>query len=154
MKKIQLKNGLFTIVDDADYEWLNKWKWHGTWNPSAKTYYVWRGDGNTTMHRMILNATKGILVDHKNHDTLDNRRVNLRLATRTQNAANKKIPSNNTSGFKGVSWHKRNKKFRASVMLSYKEIHLGYFDDPKEGAKAYNKKAKELFGEFALLNEI
>lgn len=89
-------------------------------------------------------------VDHKNGNGLDNRKCNLRIATSSQNKANTKIRRDNTSGFKGVIWHKASNKWMARVADKY----LGLFRSKYEAAKAYNQKAKEMFGEFARLNEI
>jgi len=93
-------------------------------------------------------------IDHINQVKYDNRRVNLRACTRSQNAVNRGIQSNNTSGYKGVFWHNKNKKWRATINHKGKLFSLGCFDDIKEAAKAWNVKALEIYGEFAVLNEI
>ena len=93
-------------------------------------------------------------VEHKNRIRSDNRILNLRKATRSENSRNHPIPKTNTSGFKGAHWHKRTKKWGAKITFNYKQIHLGYFTCPIEAAKAYNKAALELHGEFAFLNPI
>ena len=93
-------------------------------------------------------------IDHINNVRNDNRIVNLREATHAQNQANQKIQVGGTSQYKGVCWHKKHKKWQARVMVNYKRIYLGYYDNEKEAALAYNKAALELFGEYAKINEI
>ena len=91
-------------------------------------------------------------IDHKNNDPSDNRLANLRLATDSQNQANTPKQAHNTSGFKGVSWFRRDRKWRAEIQKDGKSRHLGYFADPVDAARAYDAKAKELHGDFARLN--
>jgi len=88
-------------------------------------------------------------VDHINTDSLDNKWNNLRLATTQQNGANRGLPQNNTSGFKGVHWNESNKAWKAQIKHNGVRIHLGYFTDPELAHAAYCAKARELFGEFA-----
>lgn len=92
--------------------------------------------------------------DHINRNRLDNRRCNLRPVTLSQNNCNRGIPSNNTSGYKGVWFDKCRGKWRGDIRVSGKKISLGYHDDPKEAVKAYNEAALKYHGEFAVLNEI
>jgi hypothetical protein len=89
-----------------------------------------------------------LTIDHINHNQLDNRWCNLRLATQTQNNANTPLRRHNTSGFKGVSWHKKSGRWRASLTFRRKHYHLGFFSDPKNAYVAYCAKARELHGEF------
>jgi hypothetical protein len=105
-----------------------------------------------SMHRMVVNAPKGLFVDHINHNGLDNRKANLRICTNLQNLRNKRPKTGCTSEYKGVHWCKGRNKFRANIYLNKKAIHLGYFHDEIAAAKAYDEKARELFGEFAYLN--
>ena len=153
-KLIPLTQGKFAIVDAENYEQLSKYRWYAV--KSRRTYYairsVKRSRVQIRMHRMLLNAPPGLLVDHINNNGLDNRRSYLRLCTRAQNALNQRPRRGTSSRYKGVGWDKSKKKFRASITHHYKRIHLGYFDDEIDAAKAYDKKAKELFGEFAYLN--
>jgi len=102
------------------------------------------------MHRLIMDAPDGTDVDHRNMDRVDNRRSNLRLATRAENLRNQGLSRNNTSGFKGVS--RLDGKWRAEIRVKWKLIYLGLFDDKVEAARAYDTAAKEHFGEFARLN--
>jgi len=93
-------------------------------------------------------------IDHIDGNPKNNKWSNLRLATNTQNSRNSGKPKNNTSGFKGVSFVSRLNKYRATIMVNRKSIHLGCFSDVKDAALAYNEAAKSYFGEFALLNTI
>ena len=109
----------------------------------------------TTLHRLLMDAKPGVIVDHINGDPLDNRKCNLRLATRTQNAQNQGS-HRGTSRFKGVSWA-RGRKSRPWVACIYadgKKRNLGYFATEEEAAKVYNDAAIKYFGEFAWLNEL
>jgi hypothetical protein len=103
------------------------------------------------MHRVILNAPKGMEVDHINRDGLDNRKVNLRLATTTQNVCNRYWRSK-TSKYKGVHFDKSCGKYRTEITLNRKRIHVGKYDSEIEAAKAYDNAAKKYHGEFAYLN--
>ncbi|MFA6281244.1 MAG: AP2 domain-containing protein [Candidatus Omnitrophota bacterium] len=165
MKTIQLTRGKVALVDDADYEELNKYKWQAKKN--KLTFYATRtviiGDIKSSrnplrkrtsvlMHREIVNAAKGWDVDHANHNGLDNRRTNLRLCSRSENQGNRINSCNSTSKYKGVSWDKVKRKWRARIACGKKNTSIGRFNSEIEAAKAYDKKAKELFGEFAYLN--
>jgi len=101
------------------------------------------------MHRLIMNAQPGEQVDHINHNTLDNRKPELRLCTKSQNQHNVGKRQDNTSGFKGVTWHKRDQKWQARIMKSGKDKHLGNFDTPELAYEAYCRAAAELHGQFA-----
>lgn len=153
---IQLTQGLYALVDGKDYEQLNKHNWYV--NKIGNTYYAMKHtpaqngkQGIILMHRVILGLSKGVEADHRNGCGLDNRRVNLRPATRNQNQWNRR-PQVKTSKYKGVSWNKGAKKWKAQIRFDSKKIHLGYFDSEIEAAKAYGRKAKEMFGEFARIN--
>ena len=107
------------------------------------------------MHREILNLTLGnkLRVDHKNCNGLDNQKQNLRFATKSQNGMNQKIRMG-TSKYKGVSWHKNRNKWAVWICNNGKRQYLGYFTNEVDAAQAYDRKAKELFGEYARLNFI
>lgn len=163
MKQIPLTQGKVAIVDDELYEWLNQWKWLAHWYKNNNSFYaeriIYLGGGRRNpkrkavrMHRLILRVKKGQITDHINHDTLDNRRVNLRRCTNAQNLQNQLPRKNTSSKYKGVSWYKSNKKWVASIRLNYKYIYLGCFVSEIKAAEAYDAKAKEIFGEFAYLN--
>jgi hypothetical protein len=103
------------------------------------------------MHREIMGAKRGEKVDHKFHDTLDNRKEKLRVCTRQQNNANARRRSDNSSGFKGVSWHKGHKKWQAAVRDGHgNKLHLGYFSTAESAARSYKAEAVRINGEFAV----
>ena len=104
------------------------------------------------MHRLILKAEKGQVCDHINHNGLDNRRKNLRLCTNSQNFGNQRKRPNKSSIYKGVCFYKRDSKWQVGIECNYKKYYLGRFDNEIEAAKVYDKKAAELFGEFAYTN--
>lgn len=143
--------GLFALIDEEDYERVSGHRWHPAKQKRGMIYAVTNIDQkNIPLHRFVVNAPPGKLVDHWSRDGLDNRRANLRLATNAQNTANKGIAINNTSGFKGVTRHRG--KWQASVETGGKCHYCGLFTDLAEAARAYDRKAVELFGEFACLN--
>lgn len=155
MKRIPLTQGKFAIIDNEDFEWLNQWKWYAI--KKNRIYYAGRKIGkrpyqrNFYMHTQIMKTPIGYETDHKNHNTLDNRKTNMRNCTHCQNLQNQKSNCG-MSKFKGVSWHKPCNKWRAYIKHNNKFIHLGLFINEIDAAKAYDQKAKELFGKFAYLN--
>lgn len=108
--------------------------------------------GAIRMHRVIMGTPDGMETDHINGNRLDNRRTNLRVCTHAENLKNRGISIANTSGYKGVSFHKLVKKYEAHIVYNGKHMHLGYFDNPEDAATVYKFKAAELFGEFARKN--
>jgi hypothetical protein len=156
VKTIPLTQGQVALVDDADYEWLSAFNWYA-WRRPGGTFYALRkvrdprgGWTNLRMHRAIL--PDGPETDHRNRNSLDNQRHNLRPATRSQNMANIGRPKTSTSGFKGVGWHKASGKWAAHICVEQHQHHLGLFSDAEAAARAYDKAAIESFGEFACLN--
>ena len=157
MKYIKLTQGKTAIVDDEDYAELIKHKWcatqkHGIWYARTKIRM-----GNKliaiSMHRFLLNPPKDMQVDHKNHNGLNNRRINIRICTHAQNIQNqRRKQSSKTSKYKGVFWHAKNKYWYVQIKQNGKKISLGAFGNEIEAAKTYDKKAIELFGEFANTN--
>lgn len=103
------------------------------------------------MHRIIVDAPAGMVVDHINHDALDNRRANLRVCTQSQNLGNQ-IRKLGSSKYKGVSWHKAAQKWHARIQKNDAHVSLGLFDSETDAARAYDSAAREHFGEFALCN--
>lgn len=156
-RRIWLGEGLFVILDLRDYYNLSKYKWYikGSFGKfyAARNYkYDSRQTKTVAMHREIMNAPKGLLVDHRNRDGLDNRRENLRLATYSQNNCNKLKRKNTSSQFTGVCFNKLGRRWVGYINHKGKRIFLGYFDSEIEAAKAYDAAARKYHGEFARLN--
>jgi len=151
-RPIPLTRGKFALVDANDYYWLTKYKWISLSNANT-SYASSRVKGKITkMHRLITNAPADLIVDHIDHDGLNNRRSNLRLCTPAQNARNAAPNKGTTSKYKGVHKSKGAKKWGATIQYNKKIYHLGTFENEIDAAKAYDAKAPELFGEFAHLN--
>lgn len=151
---ITLSKGEYALVDLQDYELLSSVKWSCV-VPNGTHKYAVRMDGSkyVYMHRVIMDAEVGTLVDHINGNTLDNRRENLRFATKSQNSINSsKIRG--ISRYKGVWFRERNKPWVAEIHKDGVKYHLGSFKTEVAAAIAYNKKAVELFGDFAVENKI
>ena len=151
-KTIELTQGKVALVDDADYEWINAFKWY-----YCKGYAVrkvgWPNRKCLYMHRVILGTPDGLETDHVNGDGVDNRKINLRACTRSENQRNIGRTSSNTSGFKGVFWSKSASKWMAQIKLNGHPTHIGCFSTTEEAAQAYNEACVKLHGEFARLNE-
>ena len=126
-----------------------------TWKPDPRGYLRTSINRKTVyLHRFILGNPKGFDVDHINGDYSDNRRENLRVCTTSQNCMNQRKSANRSSIYKGVSWFKNVGKWAVQIRKEGKRHYFGYFDDEIKAAEVYNEKAKDLFGEFALLNNI
>jgi hypothetical protein len=159
MKQIQLTQGYICLVDDEDFEFLSQFKWEIDKRASGVyvkryVYSMVNGKRKRTVfyiHRYIMGVTdKKVFVDHEDGNTMNNMRSNLRVCTQAQNSRNKKYRPN-TSGFKGV--HPRpSGRWASKIMYNYQTVTVGTFDTPEEAARAYDEKAKELFGEFARPN--
>jgi hypothetical protein len=163
VKTIPLTQGKEALVDDCDHEHLMQWKWQYTQRVGtgyAEHQQAVDGQPRTIrMHSLVakrcgLTRSKSVEVDHQNGDGLDNRRANLRLATRAQNLANKGRLRNNTSGFKGVYPHSQVDKWCAQLGVGGRRLYLGIFSDPRDAARAYNEAALKHYGEFACLNPL
>tara|TARA_R110000868_G_scaffold146432_1_gene367237 strand:- start:666 stop:1151 length:486 start_codon:yes stop_codon:yes gene_type:complete len=159
MKEIQLTQGKVALVDDEDYDYLMQWKWFA--NKKGSTFYAVRSLHSNNvrktifMHRLITNnINTKMQTDHLNGNGLDNRKINLRICTTSQNSMNRGLQINNTTGFKGVNYDKFSNKFRAQIRVNNIYKNLGYYIDPKDAARAYNEAAIKLHGEFANLNKI
>lgn len=148
MREIYIHPGRYMLVSDCDYERLAYMNWS-----ISPTGYVWHARSCTYVHRKIMNPPAGIEVDHINGNPLDNRRSNLRLATRAQNTRNRKKPIRGvTSQYKGVTWDKSRNKWLAAIGFSGRRINLGRFVLEIDAALAYDRAAIRYFGEFARLN--
>ncbi len=151
-RRIPLTRGKFALVDAEDYYQLSKFKWCAA--GGTNTFYAaasWRGKG-VTMHRVIMAPPDHLVVDHIDHNGLNNCKSNLRLCTHAQNIRNTRPTKGTSSRYKGVCWNKDAKKWRASIRLNRKSQHIGHFENEIDAAKAYDEKAAEVFGEFACLN--
>ncbi len=151
-RRIPLTKGKFALVDAEDYYRLAQFNWHA--KLGSTTMYAARRDGGKMikMHRLIMDAPDHLVVDHIDHNGLNNCRGNLRLCTTAQNSRNMFSNNGSTSRYKGVCWHKKRKKWSATIQFNKKSYHLGYFEDEIKAAKAYDKQAAEYFGEFACPN--
>lgn len=159
MKKIKLANtNKYALIDDCDFESVSKFKWHlDRGRNGRKADYAWRSESGGKkfyMHREIMGATTEQTIDHISNNKLDNRRSNLRFCTRSENQFNKGLSKNNTSGFKGVCFKKREGKWSAKIASNHKRYDLGLFNTAEDAARAYNEAAKKYHGEFARLNVV
>lgn len=147
MKTISLNNGVSVKVDDNLYDRLKLHHWYLlNGYPAARI-----GDKQIYMHIMVLDMN---YTDHINRDPLDNRLENLRIVSNQHNCMNRGLNKNNTSGYKGVSWHKKTGKWSVGIYYNYKRIYIGLFKNIKNAAKAYNDKAVELYGDYAWVNSL
>lgn len=155
MKEIPLTQGKVALVDDTDFDWLNQWKWCA-WTPNGKYFYAKRGqiingkDVQTFMHVLVSGIKE---VDHIDRNGLNNQRFNLRASTKSQNGFNRGPNRTNKAGLKGVSWHNRDLVYRARIHINGKEIHLGFFHNPFDAARAFDAAAIRLHGEFSCTNQ-
>lgn len=156
---IRMAQPRYAKVDPADYKRLREYEWFSI-KGTRNFYAVRRVKGTngtrfamTYMHRELIEFPDGMLIDHVNQNSMDNRRANLRAATRAQNIRNRKKFSNSTgSKYKGIYWDKNRKRWITRIMLEKKKIHLGYFQNEIDAAKAYDRAARKYHGEFASLN--
>jgi hypothetical protein len=152
--EIPLTRGKVALIDGADFHLVASRKWYALNNKVGLWYALTKhkvAAGRTVLgiHQVILGQKQ---IDHFNHDGLDNRRKNLRPATHSQNSANRGRPQNNRSGFKGVSWDKRGRRWAAYITVNYKHLSLGRFSNAKEAALAYDIASRQHFGEFSRTN--
>ena len=153
MKHIPLSKGAVALVDDDLYDELITVSWSLNSSGYAIHWYTNPKTGKRSgllMHRYIMDAPPHLQVDHQDRNRLNNTRANLRFATKSQNQANKNIPKNNTSSFKGDVWNKG--KYEARIGYKGRKIHLGRFINPEIAAANYDAAARKLFGDFAGVN--
>ncbi len=149
---IPLTKGYEAVIDAADVPLVEGFNWCASVRYGI--VYAVRHDNTDPnrnfirLHRLIAGDQKGLEVDHIDGDGRNNRRENLRLATRAQNGRNRRVSKRNTSGFKSVYWCRRAKKWRASIGLSGKTLYLGSFDTPEAAHAAYCEDSARLHGEF------
>jgi len=152
LRYIFLNQGRYVIVDRADYEILSQYKWSLITN--GKNSYAFRKERRKAvyMHNQILPPPSGFVVDHENHNGLDNSRENLRLATFAQNSANRRVPVIGSSKYKGIILRKDTGTWIARIGYKGERIYLGSFKAEIEAAKAYDAAARKYHGDFASLN--
>lgn len=150
MKQIQLTQSKIALIDNEDFEDLNRFKWCA-YSPRGypNLWYATRREGTTTirMHQQILNVPKRLMIDHIDGDGLNNSRSNLRTATNSLNQLNQhKLRSNKTSKFRGVSWCAKYQNWQAGIKINGIQYFLGRFADEKEASEVYERTKKSLFG--------
>lgn len=160
--EIHLSNGGVALVDDEDYErlGLGRWKWRRSDRGYAtRAHYLGRRDGKSMigafyLHRVIMGDTPDVKYDHINGNMLDCRKDNLRRVTNQQNNWNraKTTKRPKSSRFKGVCWHKKDRRWVAKIVYGYRRYSLGTYRDEEDAARAYDAAARELFGPFACVN--
>lgn len=150
MKEILLSNGKTTMVNDEDYDFLNKWRWNFSGNYVLR--HEWKNKkyaGTIIMHRLINKTPKGLVTDHIDGNTLNNQRTNLRSCTIVENVRNSKKQKNNKGEFKGVCYDKKRNKYESHIMLNGRKNHLGRYKTAIQAAVIYDFFAYKLFGVFA-----
>ncbi len=159
MKRIPLTKGIVCLVDDADFALVSRWKWFAdSQGYAARTEYLGGGRRNrkryrtVRMHRVLLNVPPGLYVDHINGNTADNRRINLRPATKQQNGINHRKRQGCSSRFKGVQWRADRRRWLVKVQVARKQVLIGHFRSERAAAMAYDLWTLDLNGQFASPN--
>ena len=149
MIEIPLTQGKVALVDDEDFERVNAFKWCADWSYSTKSFYARRKEKKKTifMERLIMQTPNNMTCDHINHDTLDNRKNNLRNCTRAENARNRRLFSNNRLRVKGI--RQLGKSYQARVKIAGKDVFCKTFPTLEEAVAAYAEAIKKYHGEFA-----
>jgi hypothetical protein len=156
-RRIYLGEGEWTILDQKDYYKLCNYKWciNGNGTKFYAVRLVKKGPGRTKieyMHRIIMQPEKGLLVDHRNSNSLDNRRENLRIATQAENMQNRKKRKNTSSRYIGVWYAKEKSKWESRIWHNGRKVYIGSFEKEEDAARAYDEAAGRYHGEFARLN--
>ena len=154
VKLVPLTKEKFAIVDEEDFERITRYKWLFDRGYARRRFERNGIQHCMHMHREILQAPEGFEVDHINGNCLDNRKTNLRIVTHRRNMHNMASHKDSSSKFRGVYWNKKEQKWAAQICLDGKRRHIGLFVSEFEAAKAYNREAIRLFGEYARLNQI
>lgn len=149
---VQLTQGSVCVLDTSAWEEIKHRTWHVNGNYACSAYYHKKQKTPLRMHREIMRPPPGMVVDHVNHNTLDNRKSNLRICTPQQNQFNQQRKHTTRPGRKGVYFFKKTGKWYSQICLEGSNKHLGYFLTDAEAAQAYDNAAKTHFGEFACLN--
>ena len=163
-RTIPLTQGQYALVDESDYEYLNQWKWFAQKDCRSGAFYavreafsqrygIRRRQRAIRMHRQIAGDPEGMVVDHLDHNTLNNQRHNLRIATHSENSFNvRKSNAIKSSQYKGVSWWAAKNRWRVMIMAKGKSKYIGRFRSEEDAARAYNEAAIKMHGEFACVN--
>jgi HNH endonuclease/AP2 domain len=156
LRLLALTQGKTAVVSVEDFEQCKGYSWRAWWNKCTRSFYAiaYIGGKQVYLHRFVMGAPKGMDVDHKNHDTLDCTRPNLRICTRSENLQNCRKRSSCSSSYKGVYWSKKGRQWVARVEKDDGSGWLGGFSSEAEAARAYNAAALLQYGEFALLNAV
>jgi len=156
MKKIELTNGGFTLIDDEDYEKVSLYKWRrdSLANHVVRTFGPKNKRRLIRLHRYVMNAISGQIIDHIDGNVLNNQKTNLRIANKSTNGMNRNKQCNNKSGYKGVCFHKPANKWVAQLVVNGIKVLNSFHTTKEDAARAYNEAAIKYHGEFAKLNKI
>lgn len=161
MRKIKLTQGYHAIVDDEDYDKLSvfKWQYHNGYAKRGEYCERIKNNKSIKMHRVIMNCPLKLVVHHKNHNPLDNRKSNLQIVTRHKNSKSQRNQSNAkySSKYQGVFkrvYSSGKESWTAKIKVNYRNIYLGTFQSEDEAGFAYNLAAKKYFKEVAVLNRV
>ena len=154
---IDLPSGHKIQIDDCDLPLFNSYDWYAQ-RAKENIFYLARKEKTTgkvfLFHREVLVPNSSEVIDHRNHDTLDNRRVNIRCCSRQENQRNRKKFRNSTSQYKGVHWEKSRKLWKASITINRKCIKLGRFKNEIDAARVFDFVSTQFYGDFAITNNL